>query len=243
MACLKWIAAGLAMGAVLCLLLLPAIQKTSEDWAWQRSRYSLRQIAEALHSYHSVYGQLPPAVIRGKDGAPLYNWRVALLPFLEQDVLYRSLRVDEPWDSAHNRPLLQETPRCYRPAREDAQPPGTTRFQVLVGSGTAFEPGATWEDFAEGKPNRILVVEAAEPVMWAAPADLTYDPAGPIPPLGRGLVKLVRFLGYQVQTRTGFNACFSDGRSRFMDGRIPEATLRALITGAGDETIKPWALE
>lgn len=237
---LKWIIAGLALGVALCV---PLLQRTSEDWAWQRSRASLRRIAEALHGYHSIHGELPPAVVRGKEGTPLYSWRVALLPYLEQDALFRKLRPDEPWDSAHNLPLLQETPRSYLAPSGIPPPRGMTHFQAFVGPGTAFEPGATWEVFEEGKPNRILVVEATNPVPWAKPDDLIYDPIGPIPPLGRGLVKPVKFLNYDLRYQPGFNACFSDGRSRFIEASIPEAKLRTFITGTSTENVGRWALE
>jgi len=72
----------------------------------------MKVIALTLQDYHEANGQLPPAVVRDKDGRPLYSWRVALLPFLEHDPLYRQFRLEEPWDSAHNEPLSRTTPRC-----------------------------------------------------------------------------------------------------------------------------------
>ena len=39
-----------------------------------------------------------------------------LLPYLEDGELYREFHLDEPWDSPHNRPLLDRMPGIYRPA-------------------------------------------------------------------------------------------------------------------------------
>jgi hypothetical protein len=224
---------------VACAILLPFFQKTSEDWGWQRTKASLRRVSFALRSYRETHGRFPPAVTYGKDGQPLHSWRVHLLPYLEQDTLYRQLRLDEPWDSPHNLPLLKETPKCYRPAREDAKPPGTTHFLAILGADAPFEKGQV----SESGGNAILVVEVSEPVPWAKPMDLAYDPDQPIPSLGMGRVKPVRVLGYDLKYNAGFTACFSDGDVRFMDMRIPDAALRQLITGEDNEKVGRWALD
>ena len=44
----------------------------------------------------------PPAAIYSKDGKPLLSWRVAILPYLGLDNLYKQFHLDEPWDSPHN---------------------------------------------------------------------------------------------------------------------------------------------
>jgi hypothetical protein len=55
---------------------------------------NLKQILIALQNYHDVYGEFPPACIRDKDGKPMHSWRVLLLPFLEQEALYKQYRFD-----------------------------------------------------------------------------------------------------------------------------------------------------
>src|SRR4051794_8582362 len=111
----KWTLFG---GVALCLtcgLLLPCTVKVLDGEDYIRSQVSLKRIGLALHSYHDVNGRLPPAVVYGKDGRPLYSWRVLLLPYLEEELLYRQFKQDEPWDSKHNQALVKETPRCYVP--------------------------------------------------------------------------------------------------------------------------------
>jgi hypothetical protein len=73
---------------------------------------NLKQIGLALHNYHDVYKSFPPAAIYSKDGKPLLSWRVAMLPYLHtsQGNLLKKFRLDEPWDSEHNRALIARMP-------------------------------------------------------------------------------------------------------------------------------------
>jgi hypothetical protein len=204
----------------------------------------MRGIGVALQSYHEVYGELPPAVVRDKDGKPLYSWRVALLPFLEENQLYTQFKLDEPWDSEHNKRFLEPTPHCYRPHLGGNDAPGLTRYQVLVGPGTAFErDGLTWDDFPDGLSNTLLMVEAGAPVPWAKPADLTYDPARPLPPLGGAFGKPVHFLCYELWRNPGFIAGFADGSARFIRSDTAEKTIRGLITRNGGEKVDASRLD
>ena len=60
---------------------------------------------------------MPPPAIYSKDGKPLLSWRVAVLPYIEQGPLYNQFKLDEPWDSAHNKKLLALMPKLYEPVR------------------------------------------------------------------------------------------------------------------------------
>jgi hypothetical protein len=234
---------GAAALALSCVLAIPCLQQVRDGEGWSSSAHRLHYIVEALRGYHESYGRLPPPVVRDKDGRPLYSWRVALLPFLEQD-LYKRFRLDEPWDGPHNRELLAETLRCYVPVLGGKDGPGLTRYLAFVGPGTAFErDGLTWDDFPDDPANTILVVEAGTPVPWSKPVDLPYAPGQPLPPLGAGYTKPVHFLCYEVTRRAGFNAGFGDGSVRFLRADTDEATLRALITRNGGEKVRPPAAD
>src|SRR5262245_16111327 len=115
-----------------CVLLVPCVQTVRDGEAWVRSRDRLKQSGHALHPYDDIDKRLPPAVVTDKQGRPLYSWRVLLLPFLEEKRVYERFRLDEPWDSPHNKRLLEKTPRSYQPLGGGNDPPGLTRYQVLV---------------------------------------------------------------------------------------------------------------
>ncbi|MFO0950294.1 MAG: protein kinase [Isosphaeraceae bacterium] len=85
---------------------------------------NLKEIAYALHGFHKARGRFPSAAIVASDGRPLLSWRVAILPYLGQNPLYQRFRLDEPWDSPHNLPLLREIPDVYKPLKVDPDPPG-----------------------------------------------------------------------------------------------------------------------
>jgi hypothetical protein len=158
---------------------------------WAESRSNLQRIGMAMFDYQTDFGRVPAAitdanVITTAKG-PLYSWRVPLLLYLEHKIVYDHFRWNEAWDSPHNLEFLEQfhTPLPYR---GDWKTPQSTHSQVFVGPGTAFEPpGMRLQDFPDGRGNTLLVVEAAEAVPWTKPADLAYDPAQPIPPLGGSL--------------------------------------------------------
>jgi hypothetical protein len=192
-----------------------------------RSANNLKQIGLAMHLYHDVIGTFPSASSYDKDGKPLLSWRVHLLPYLGEDALYREFRLDEPWDSDHNKKLLAKIPAPY--VLPDSKPsmPGGTFFQVFVGKGAAFEGkrGNGLRAFTDGTSNTILAVEAAKDVPWTKPEDLPFDlDAKMLPKLGG------HFEG-------GFNALFADSSVRFLTDTLKPETLKSFITRNGGEVI------
>src|SRR5437667_11495619 len=62
----------------------------------QRSANNLKQIGLAMHNYHAAYAHLPPRAVfaNDKSGKALLSWRVLILPFIEQDNLFRQFHLD-----------------------------------------------------------------------------------------------------------------------------------------------------
>jgi hypothetical protein len=168
-----------------------------------------------------------------------------MLPFIELNRLYEQFYLDEPWDSPHNVPLSQETPRCYRSWLGGSDNvPGLTPYQVLIGPGTAFErPGLTFDDFPDGPANTMLVVEAADPVPWARPVDLAYHPDEPLPRFNDQYNKPVKLACYNIAWHKGFLACLGDGRYQFIRASTDEQFIRAIITRNGGEPVNASRLD
>ncbi|MHB8863243.1 MAG: DUF1559 family PulG-like putative transporter [Pirellulaceae bacterium] len=128
----------------------------------------LHQITLAMLIYERQHTTLPPAYTVDATGKPLHSWRVLLLPYLGQEELYGQLRLDEPWDSEHNRRFHDTTPGIYQcPAA--LLKPGRTTYSVVGGENTAFGAGTgrSLEDFGM---HLILVVEREQSVCWMDPA-------------------------------------------------------------------------
>jgi prepilin-type N-terminal cleavage/methylation domain-containing protein/prepilin-type processing-associated H-X9-DG protein len=72
-------------------LTLSAVMRVREAANRTRCADNLRQIGLALHHYHDVHQQLPPGTSfrNGKDPFPYMSWLTRLLPFEEQDALWR----------------------------------------------------------------------------------------------------------------------------------------------------------
>jgi hypothetical protein len=199
-----------------------------------RTINNLKFIGWALHCFTKTNGgRLPAAAIRG-HGLPLLSWRVAILPWLEEDALYRRFRLDEAWNSPHNISLLGEMPRVYAPATHEGTRPYTTYYQAIVGPGSLFdgEEGARIAEVVSVASPTLMVVEAADPVPWTRPEDVPYVEAGPLPAFGG-------------QSTQGVYVGLADGSVRLLRRSLAPETLRALIRrgNAGiisPEEIGPW---
>src|SRR5262245_10960059 len=81
----------IAIIAVLIGLLLPAVQKVRETAARIKCANNLKQLGLAAHNYHDSHGHLPPAIGYYPPAAgALGPYFFHLLPYVEQDDLYRS---------------------------------------------------------------------------------------------------------------------------------------------------------
>ena len=203
-------------------LLIPAVQKVRMAAARAQAQNNLKQIAIAFHAYNDTYGHFPQDII-DKNGKPLLSWRVAILPFIEQQNLYMQFKLDEPWDSENNKKWSQVAIKVYMsPDADPATPPGMTHFKGFVGPGTVFEPGKPIRlpaDIPDGTSNTILVVEAGDPIPWAKPGDIPFDPKKPLPKLALPGVD-------------GFvNVALCDGSVRTLNMKtLTERTLKNAIT-------------
>jgi hypothetical protein len=105
-----------AVVGVLVGLLLPALQKVREAASKSHCTNNLRQIGAGFHRMHAAHGKLPPAlgwypitVSSGKQTGSYGNPFFHLLPYIEQDPLYKSTVTDTdagpqylPWKPDHN---------------------------------------------------------------------------------------------------------------------------------------------
>ena len=184
-----------------------------------RKKNALKQMGLAFHNYHDVYNGFPSFNAgRSDQGANTgLSWRVHLLPFLAEAALYQEFHLDEPWDSEHNKTLIERMPKVF--ACEGVDKPGHTAFHVFTGGDTPFggeEPLAI-RDITDGTSNTIMAVQAGPDTadIWSKPSGLKFDPNDPKKALGS--------IGEE------FMVLLCDGSTRFLSSKIIDETLSRLI--------------
>jgi hypothetical protein len=155
-----------------------------------------------------------------RAGKALLSWRVALLPYLGEKALYKQFKLNEAWDSPHNKKLLKKMPKVYAPPGVTTS--SSTFYQVFVGPGAAFEKHQAlwWADFFRGTANTILIVEAGTAVPWTKPVDLHFAADEPLPDLGGLFPGLI-------------HAAFADGKVHSLSAKYDPALLRRAILREG----------
>jgi tetratricopeptide (TPR) repeat protein len=151
------------------------------------SANNLKWIGLAIQEYFYEYNQFPAQASYDQQGKPLLSWRVHILPFLDEEKLYKEFKLDEPWDSEHNKKLISRMPEKYKNPiihKKSFQ----TNYLVPVGNGTLFEikKEARDLDIKNKTSNVAMVVEVNidHSVIWTKPKDFSYDPEKPLKGLG-----------------------------------------------------------
>ena len=161
--------------AGMCLVGIPILDSEMRgDSRRMQCQNNLKQIALALAIYENQYGSLPPAVTYDATGRPLHSWRVLILPFLEEQVLYEQYHLDEPWDSPNNLLVAQRMPGLFRCPTAGARGSLETQYLAITGPKTLW-PDGVGRARAVGGPsnNPIMLIEVPDSdVIWTEPRDL-----------------------------------------------------------------------
>ncbi len=141
-------------------------------------RSNLNEIAKALTLYHEAYNTLPPAYTTDSQGRKLHSWRTLILPYMNEDALYKQIDLSKPWDDPANSAISTKMPNTYQcPGLHQAS--GVTTYHVAIGKYYRAHP-QQWrslEQFSDRLQRTLMVFEAAEEnaVPWMSPRDSDFE--------------------------------------------------------------------
>ncbi len=214
--------------------LFPALEESFKAARQGLSKENMKELGLGILTLEEDKGRYPGQAIRNKQGNALLSWRVRILPYLHEDDLYKQFRLNEPWDSEHNKTLIEKMPSSLAsPFHPELHKQGKTTYLAPIAKGTLWEQptGRRLRDVIDGSSNTILLVEAPADaaVIWTKPEDLPIDLKDP-----RKHLKSV--------CPGGFQALFGDGVVHFISDSLDVDVLRGLFTYAGEEDVQSWWL-
>jgi prepilin-type N-terminal cleavage/methylation domain-containing protein/prepilin-type processing-associated H-X9-DG protein len=258
---------------LLIALLLPNVRRVREPAARVQCNNNFRQLILAMHNYHDNGRPVPypstslpnspkveafPSGCIGPGEAPeeRLSWMVVLLPYLEQDSLYRQFDMDKGY--AGNQPAAQTRLKMFicPTSKEAGTADPVSNYVALSGIGldAARQPADTagngfmgydrltsFATIKDGTSNTIALMETRAGLgPWARGGTSTlrgFDPAD-LPPIGEN-----RPFGGHRDSRPfgkhydGANAAMADGSVRLIPSTIDPKKLAAAITIAGGEAV------
>jgi hypothetical protein len=226
------VATGLAVVSGILLLLWRPIYARVPASVPPSTR-NLSQLVHAVLNYEQAHGHLPPAYTVDASGEPLQSWRTLILPYIEQNPLYDRIRLDEPWDSSHNRAINDAHIELFHcPGDNDAKDDETS-YVAVTGSKTAWGvgKGLGTNQIKDGVDQTILLVEMKHSgIKWAEPRDLDMDN---LPP---GINKQTLLNSLAIYPGGIFVAFAGGGVMRVLSTTKPE-DFEALTTRDGKEVM------
>jgi type II secretory pathway pseudopilin PulG len=211
---------------MLAALLLPAVQQAREAARRSASKNNMKQLMLAFHNYYDVYKHFPARANYDNNGKPLLSWRVHILPFIDQQALYRRFKLNEPWDSPHNKQLIRLMPITY--ANPNLPAGSVTNYLAVIGADSVVSAtGVKMRQITDGTSNTAVLVEVDvnRAVPWSKPVD--HEIEAKDPKAGLGSLR-----------PGGFHMAMADGSVRFVRISVDPKYIQAVVTKSGREVVE-----
>ena len=238
----NWMPAIVGSGVVVTIMMVlgvvfalswPSIRTGMRRVAQGNDIKNMKTIASALNAYSDRYGTYPTPVVVDSNGAPLYSWRVLILPFMGYEDLYKRFELSQPWNSATNQNLLREMPVEFAsPNSPDAIGTNETNYVLITGPGTLFTAAGPMSR-SKVEKNTLLVVETTNSTAWSEAGDIDVNRG-----LRVGNKSMVEIGGLHQES---FTAVTADEEGMRIPLNVPQAVLDALVTPNGGENVQASA--
>ena len=197
------------------------------------SEHNMTMIGIALEYQNDLDKSWPASYSIDSDGNPLLSWRVHILPYIDQVELYEQFHLNEPWDSPHNKTLLNKMPSIFRSPHSSASLSHTnylgnaTADGIFVRPKNKVTPGVRTDDITDGTGNTLLLLEVNDQhsVPWTRPDDFTA--------VGKSMQNWLRKTDLDT-----VHGLFADINVAVIDPTDIEL-LGAQLTRSGNESVEP----
>ncbi|HVX14140.1 MAG TPA: DUF1559 domain-containing protein [Pirellulales bacterium] len=254
----------IAIIGILVALLVPAVQAARESARRSQCIDNLRQIGIALHAYHDTFRTFPSGGwIKSTDPTTAnmnIGWSAVILPWLEQEPLFRQLNFNVPYNAAANsQPGYTVLPIYICPSEPRTtfwnRAPGDNYDFADADYGGMYGPRAlsfpsdvnnpprgvmifnqpiSLAQVRDGASQTLQVGEAPEAInaMWISGHNI-FDQCCPIN------ARPATEFGEELTSQhpNGVNTLFADGSGHFLLETINNVVLSALCTRSGGETM------
>ncbi|MBN9520881.1 DUF1559 domain-containing protein [bacterium] len=248
----------IAIIAILVALFLPATRQVRVASARTRCQNNLKQLALGAYLYSDVHGYLPTATIPNPDLMPerRLSWHAAILPYIEQKVLFDTLDRAAPWDAPANTAAVKDRyVRLFQcqSASADAPPDAAlTNYVGVAGLGAdaaklpaddpcagvfGYDRQVKLAEIHDGAAQTALVMETTTDLgPWLRGGPATVRGVTPTAPPGGVHIGDRRF--FWEDRPSGSNVALVDGSVRFLRDPTAADVWAALATAAGHESVE-----
>src|SRR5438067_1955146 len=140
-----------------------------------QSENNLKQIGMGSHDHNDAVGSLPQWSGDRFPGAEPHGWQTLLLPYVEQDALFKTIKLNKPWDHSDNAgPMRKEVKLYLHPAIDERTGERGYALSHYAGNVRVFAGKARRipADFPDGASQTLLAGEAAgNHRPWGHPAN------------------------------------------------------------------------
>lgn len=228
-------------------VVLPAVAAARQAARRMESHNNVRKLLLCMQNFENIFGALPATHFVTPDGKALHSWRVHMLPLMGDDEmeLYNRFKMDEAWDSEHNKQLIPLMPDVFR-SPHSTLPPGKSNYLAVllpVQDGkyaSAFRPprivkdskesgffsGHKTAEITDGTAQTIGIVEVSDEaaLIWTKPGDITFD-------------EKTGTRSWGVAGHSSFTVGMISGHAIDISRSVKLAVIKSLITRNGGEEI------